>query len=175
MKFTFAGKSYLIISLFWCFVVLYIAFASIPFNPLSLSFTKSYLYSLVPEGWGFFTRNPKEEVHLVFKKTRDNRWKLFTKSNADPEFSFGISRKNRRILAETQYLIEKLDDTMFLSRDGNAFNFSTKKIILTKSAFKNPILTGDLILVKQKRLPWAWSENYKEINMPYQIARVHVQ
>lgn len=154
---------------------MYVAFASIPFNPLSLSFSKSYLYSLVPEGWGFFTKNPKEEVALIFKRTSDDHWELFSRSNADSEFLFGISRKNRRVLAETQYLVDRLRDSLFLPRQGKALDFVTKNIILTKSAFNNPILKGDMIVVKQKRLPWAWSSNYKRINMPYKAVRIYVQ
>jgi antimicrobial peptide system SdpA family protein len=173
MNLTAIGKFYLFLCVFWTAIILYIFLASIPFNPLSLPFSKAtQVYSLIPEGWGFFTRNPKEPNVLMYKK-QGVTWINSTRSNSDPVFWFGLSRKNRTIMSESMTAINNIKDSLWVKRDGK-INFNVSKIILIKSAFKKPLISGDYVVIRQDPIPWAWSKNYKKLHMPYQIIRIHI-
>ncbi len=159
---------------FWLIIVLYIALAAIPFNPLSLPTSKSvHIISLVPEGWGFFTRNPKETNVILYKKNGD-KWKIWTKSNGDPSFLFGLSRKNRKIVSETISILGKLPDSSWIQNREGKINFNIPKVVSVKNDTPNQLLSGKFIIVKQDPIPWSWSKEYKHISMPYDITQVQI-
>ena len=169
------AKTVIGLSIFWVVIIFYIGMASVPFNPLSIPKIKNIdIALLIPEGWGFFTKNPKESTIVFFTKNTRSQWITFTKSNSDKEFLYGLSRKNRRILAESSNILKSINDTCWLKRESEVLNFSTLQTLLVKNSFKKPIIKGDFIVVKQERLPWAWSRNYLSINMPYEIIRIQV-
>ena len=60
----------------WLVVAIYVLDASLPFNPIRLPFEQALqLRRIVPEGWAFFTRDPREPQPLPFSRGPDRRWR----------------------------------------------------------------------------------------------------
>ena len=159
------------ISFIWFIAITYIALASIPFNPLSLSFNqKNSIFILASQGWGFFTRNARESEIVLYKRI-NNRWVHYNKASADPEYFFGASRMSRRINVELLVLTQQIKDTSVWI-DGNqkkldTSSFHTSPIFTIVNSYGDHILLGEFIVIKSERLPWAWSSNFYSIIMPY--------
>lgn len=166
----------LVLSCFvWFTVILYIALASIPFNPFSLSYSeKNSIFILAPQGWGFFTRDCREVEILVYKKV-NGHWTNLDKSGSDPSYYFGISRISRKISFEKSALDGKIrDSTLWINGEYPFNEYLMAKSPVTKvvNDFKQPILTGEFLWVKKENVPWAWSSQYYAVKMPYKYIHV---
>jgi len=162
----------LIVSIILCSIaVIYIALASIPYNPFSLSYShKSSIFILAPQGWGFFTRDAREEETYLYKKVK-NKWMPFDKSFSSSSYFFGASRMGRKVIFEESSVSEKLDDSLYwvnaeyagIDTDG----FEKAKLLTIKNESVQPLIIGEFIMVRKRNVPWAWSSQYKSIVMPY--------
>ena len=109
-------KLYLLIIVSISFIFLVKVFAAfISFNPQTPSLTNSLIIqNLVPQGWGFFTRSPRERLHQIYKlEHADNN--IISKapiaiSNSSIKNFFGLSRKARRIHLEMMRLMAYAGD-----------------------------------------------------------------
>src|SRR5688572_9473157 len=55
---------------FWAVLVLVVVIGSIPSSPLAFSrWSRTTLVSVMPEGWGFFTMNPREAYVVMYRPT----------------------------------------------------------------------------------------------------------
>jgi len=138
---------------------------------------KAPVFVLAPQGWGFFTRNPREEEIFVYREI-NGKWLKCNISYGDPSFYFGASRNARKIIVEELQLVSQIkDSTMWVNGDlTNTLSYTFNRLpVLKLSAFTtSPELSGDFILMKQKNVPWAWSKNYDDITMPYKCVHVHL-
>lgn len=155
--------------LFWSIVIAYITLAAVPLNPVSLRFeNKMNILSVVPEGWGFFTRNPREPAIFIYKRDSiTNRFSLINYPMPAPQNYFGISRKMRKINIELFSILPTLNDSIWQKGETDAFTLSCDSITSTKGIFDNSALRGSLLIVKQERLPWAWVNSKNKLIMPY--------
>jgi len=168
----------LVVGFVYFLSIIYIALASIPYNPLSLSYNeKNPVFVLAPQGWGFFTRNPREEEILLYKRVK-NKWVTWNKSFGDPAFFFGASRLERKIISEKFQIANQIKDTTtWINGDlTNSLSYVFNKLPTLKisALSKDPILSGDFILVKRENVPWAWSKKYNSITMPYKCVHVFI-
>ena len=148
--------------LFWGLAILNIAIISLPNNPLrGIMGTKKSLVAVIPEGWGFFTRNPREDVLFTFIK-KNNQWIPYDKqNNAAPENLFGLKRTarvNGLIYATYFKNISASDWKLYKNLDLDNLKsvaFAPKKV---KNSSKYLDFCGEtLLFVKTKTIPWAWS------------------
>ena len=75
----------------------YILVISVPNNVLSLNnsvLNNSKMNALIPEGWAFFTRSPREEQIYIYSYKDLRKVSL---KNTDMSQYLGIKRKNRFI------------------------------------------------------------------------------
>jgi len=157
--------------------VIYIGLASIPYNPISLKFTEqSAIFILAPQGWGFFTRNPREIQTTIYKKI-NGQWENIDKPNSDPSFYLGASRTIRKIVFEKTLILGEIrDSTLWVEGDPSNLNTMIPKLkpITVYDKTPSPLLTGNFLVVKKFPLPWSWSEAYYKINMPYKCVLLNV-
>jgi len=83
--------------------------------------TKTFIAGLIPQGWSFFTKDPREE-NLDVYGLEENGLKKYTLTNQSVRSYFGLSRNNRRLSFEASLLsatvtewrdttIAQIDDT----------------------------------------------------------------
>jgi len=142
-------------------VALYTLDASTGYNLNDLPLEREIGISVwLPEGWAFFTRDPREEGVRVYVRRRDGNWTnaieapLGAWSNA-----LGLNRAPRRQNVEQGLLLAALP------RDGWSPCVSTELALCLDRVdhtvtFANPspvaTLCGEIAVVKQKPVPFAW-------------------
>jgi antimicrobial peptide system SdpA family protein len=131
------------------------------------------LFNIIPQGWGFFTRNPREEQTILYT-IQDTSSVLFTKTISSIDNSFGASRKLRCYNVEVGTLISKINDSSWVEEKGGNLVFDTNlQTDTVKNNFYPCSIRGDFFFVKQERIPWAWGKS--NIIMPYKYAKVHIK
>lgn len=139
------------------------------YSPLVTS-NKISTENILPQGWAFFTKSPKDVRVEVFdyKTGEEISMKNFSFSNV-----FGIKRTSTRISMEIATLIKETPDSLWVKSEGIGNRFNKGRFILKKSVFANPYLDGEIIILNRERVPWAWlnfedklqtSINYLKIN-----------
>ena len=149
--------------------------SSIEFNPMSINYENSrVIYTIMPQGWGFFTRDPREPQTLIYAR-RGNRFELVNKSNAEPEYLFGISRTSRRKNVEFGQIFSQIADSLWIKCPSKRMiECEPPKAVHFKSFYTNPICRGEYLLVMKQPVPWAWSKSNDGIEMPFKVCKIHV-
>ncbi len=162
----------------WLTVFAYALHAALPFNPIRLPFeVRAKVRLLIPEGWAFFTRDPRKENMLLFTRHSDGTWvSALLGPNATPSNDFGLNRASRAQGVETALLMHEFPDSSF--RDCRILPTDCLETTqLTNSindASPNPSICGDIGFVMQKPVPWAWWASGQAIVMPSRVARIKV-
>lgn len=128
------------------------------FSKQTSPFTKSFyveqsIKAIFPQGWAFFTRNPREKYFKVFqvfnKMQRIEEVNLRSSNN----FILSINRYHRLISSELGKLLE------IYPRD-NIFNCEkiTPQCLKNKKPifFKNKYIKGNFAIFVYPPTPWAW-------------------
>src|SRR5260370_35793078 len=94
----FLGGVALMLAITWSVLTLYAVHIELPVNALDLpleSSIKSNLQALIPEGWGFFTRDPREARLLPFIR-QAGAWRTANEGpNGEAWNAFGFNRAAR--------------------------------------------------------------------------------
>ena len=166
--------------LFWGVVIFYILNNSLKSTAIdSPSWTKNFIHNFFPEGWGFFTRNPREEsVNFIFIRKNDQALELGMNPCSSGEYAFGLNRDCRAKSAELDILIKQVPDSLWTTkRSVLNYQLIQKTPILDTiiNYFHVPEIEGEVALIKQERLPWAWSKNHRTLNAPLSYVKVYVE
>jgi antimicrobial peptide system SdpA family protein len=165
---------------FWTLLVLYVLALSLPYNPMKFRLpyvtfaSKNTLRYLIPEGWGFFTRNPREATYLIFRET-NGELKPFVEANASPSRLFGAQRSGRSTMVELGLLIQglKKKDLVECKKDIRQFVQDT---VLVPRNIQNPtpkpFLCGKFWIQLIEPVPWAWSK--MAVIMPSKVVYINV-
>lgn len=163
--------------LFWASILFYTLVNSVGINPLLPSYkNKVNLVSLIPEGWSFFTRNPREEQIRVYKEA-DGKLVNMTHSNFSLYNKLGFARYTRSRSIELNSLLASVRETAWVDC-GHKLQYCLKTHALNSIPVKNTTtvqsLSGTLIIEKREPVPWAWFQSGKEIIMPGKIIKMEV-
>lgn len=162
-------------------IILLILFAISPFNPIraKADFNKQ-VYTFIPQGWAFFTRNPREAQIQLYKQDTDSTWKKMNHFHAHYSNYFGLSRKTTAMISELQYIkMNYIKDSDFIDCESNyqrgILGCVPDSTIIVPNKFEKPILCGEYILTFQEPIPWAWSKSMDKILMPSKVIRLNIQ
>ncbi|WP_177236660.1 SdpA family antimicrobial peptide system protein [Spirosoma endophyticum] len=146
---------------FWAYITIKVFTASMGINATNTLFIHRYVVSIfTPEGWGFFTRNPRV-VQFVMERFEQPNAEIITVKNTDPSNLFGLSRKSRRVNLEFQRILSKLPDSAWID---NKYKIK----ILKLDGFKDQLIyikSGKYKIKKYIPTPWVWAkypENFKQ-------------
>jgi antimicrobial peptide system SdpA family protein len=160
-------------------VVAYAVHGSMPLNALRLPL-EAEVNSVVflPESWAFFTRSPREPRFLVF--TRDGAsgtWAQAIGLQSDAADGFGLRRRVRALNIEAGSFMTGIADVDWSRCTGDptiCLNNVANAKELT-SAIPSPSLCGDVAIVQQDRVPWAWARTASANTMPSKVARLVIK
>jgi antimicrobial peptide system SdpA family protein len=132
---------------------------------------------LAPQNWAFFTRDPQEEATFAFRRSPDGWVPAGLGANAEPRNAFGFDRAARAVGFETGLVMEAIRDEGYRECTEAIESCLERQPIHAEidSITPNPHLCGELGLVKQKPVPWAWARSGKPVQMPARVVRVVVR
>ncbi|PJJ48051.1 SdpA family antimicrobial peptide system protein [Hymenobacter chitinivorans] len=120
------------------------------------SILNSEIKMLVPEGWGFFTKNPQEDIVDIYLVDNKNLHRVVYQSGSYHNV-FGLSRKYRRLEAEREILQSQITkDKWTYTKPVSASDIRQHTTIVSATAAVRN-LRGTYLLCKTKRIPWAWA------------------
>lgn len=161
--------------LVWTFFVVYVALASIPFNPLHIRGSDKFAITRVlPEGWGFFTRNPLEDSYLLYRKNARGSSTLVNPPPAQPQYSFGMDRSARKLNMELQKLVRMVPAAGWQNAAHTGQAEQVVKWVSVSHKPFNMLKPGIYQLTKQERLPWAWASKHPHMQMPADKVIVYI-
>jgi len=172
-----AGVLWLLIG-FWLALLTYSIQSAMPHNPITLpgdDIINAKFF--MPQGWKFFTRNPREDDTFIFQKDASGKWvDASIGTNGSPRNLFGLMRATRAQSIEMGRLLSfsKIDE--FSKCKGRVEvcieNLKQEDVITNDSPF--PTICGETAFVFQPPVPWAWSRAKKKVVMDSKIWKVGV-
>jgi len=155
-------------------VMFYSIIVALPPNPLSLNKSKTtIIQSYIPQSWGFFSKDPTEEELNVYSLEDDD--KLVWPNNRIKNI-FGLSRYGRAQGTEIGLLQSEIPLEKWTNCEDDPVSclLNESKIHITNKTPK-PTLCGDIGIAMETAVPWSWSKDADQINMPSKVVRMSVQ
>lgn len=160
-------------------LVIAAAHPAVTYNPTQSASLKDELNPIqivFPEGFAFFTRDPREPDLYLYEQTEDG-WKTAALGpNARPANFFGLNRKARAQAVEYALLLQGRGPGAWSSCD--AGTLSCLERVETHDTIENvtprPTLCGTVGFVRQDPIPWAWSEDRDTIEMSSELIKLQV-
>lgn len=154
--------------------------AYVPPNPLSLPWSPSQqqdFKQFVPEGWAFFTRDPREEDFMLFGRSASGSWvnKLIGHAS-EPKQLFGWSRISRAQGLDLGVLASEVSIKSYASCDAASVSDCFAKLpplVRVKNAAPHPLICGRSLLIFRKLVPWNWA-TFARVTMHARVANLDV-
>lgn len=115
---------------------------------------------LMPQGWGFFTRDAREASLSVWKKDGEVWKELEATTETDARYAFGANRTARMIGVDLDFISESLEDGNWVECEPGGTPACISKAAEGKSVALAPIdrrLCGSLAIVRSWPVPWSYS------------------
>ena len=160
----------------WVMLFAYAVHAVMPTNPIHLPFEDSLrVVQWFPQGWRFYTRDPREAYLLVYDLLNDDLSPLAW-PNSHPKNYFGLKRLGRSQGIELGLIDVQVPERSW--RPCEAAPLDCLRLApVTVNAVNpspNPSLCGEIGIVRIRPVPWAWSRSRELLDMPSRVVRVKV-
>jgi antimicrobial peptide system SdpA family protein len=171
------GRSVVIVGLIAGLAVANVLYGALPATPFDLMRpqTKRVIAAFVPEGWAFFTKSPRIPSPVAYRYDPQVGWRAVgTAAPTAPRYLMGLDRGGRAGGTELAMLMSGLDDTAWHGCAKDPLTcLSEIPVSSTIVNHSHRTVCGDVGLVLQDVLPWAWRN--APATMPSKIARVRVK
>jgi antimicrobial peptide system SdpA family protein len=165
-------------SLLGAIAAVYAGHVPIPYNPIHLPFETALSAAVfLPQGWKFFTRNPRAETTFVMERTARG-WSIAEGSaTGSLANALGASRRGRARSVELGQLMAQVpkSDWSDCDRTPGACLEEISTPVRLKAAGRRPQLCGIHGIVSQRGLPWAWRDANPPVVMPSRVLLLEVQ
>lgn len=150
----------------WVVPITYTLRFYLPYNASVLSRSTPSFLLLVPEGWGFFTRDPREEDFFTYRRDESGAWEVIS------QWAFGFSRRGRILAREAVSIVEQVEIQIDCRGDHVSCLDGIDAEAMIDTTYRDPGLCGDIGFVWQDPVPWAWAKS--AVVMPSRVGRVEV-
>jgi antimicrobial peptide system SdpA family protein len=138
------------------------------YSPVISSKNNLVLNNILPQGWSFFTKSPRDiRVEVLDASTKQ---KILIK-NSSLNYCFGLQRIPSRICIEVADLVKSIPDSLWNTSSGEV-DLSKGDFIQVKSHFSSPLIKSQIIVINEDRLPWAWAKFQSKINLPFEYVKI---
>lgn len=168
----------LVLGVGWAVALLIVLSGSMPENPLPSSLKlQQNLIVLFPQGWAFFTRDPREPTEQVYRRSAGGLREV-SYANSSARNFFGLRRDARAVHVELVHLLSRTPIHRWQPCDNRtpqcAKEVAESPVVLSNDT---PLqqLCGDLIVVRRPPVPWAWSRARRTIHMPGSVLSLRVR
>lgn len=141
-------------------VAAYALHAALPATPFRLPIVpQQYVKSILPEGWAFFTADPREPQLTSYGLEPDGTWRRLTlRSSMTPGSTFGLDRWKRSQGTEVAIITSQLAAPDWSACEDTPTDCLTRapvaRTVTNRSTHHT--LCGEVGLVAQEVVPWAW-------------------
>lgn len=168
------------IVIFWALLLHKLVSSSMPYNSLTPQLYNKenrFFKSIFPEGFSFFTRNPREPQVIIY--TRDDQKEVIERSNSITYY-FGFSRYGRALSIELSTIWETVRHQKWLDcyiGNEQCFNDKILPFYVIENSSPSPLLCGEYYLKIVEPIPWAWAQSFKKNNktMPCKAIRLSIK
>jgi antimicrobial peptide system SdpA family protein len=128
--------------------------------------------------WRFFTRNPREDQTLIYRRREDGSW---ASALMGPNFRasnyFGFGRRARAQGIELGLLIYNQPKRIWKACDQQpeACLENVPATTTLKNRSPDPTLCGTIGVVMQNVVPWGWAISAERFTMPSKVAKFQVR
>ncbi|PDY26976.1 SdpA family antimicrobial peptide system protein [Bacillus thuringiensis] len=159
-------------SLIWGLLFLSSILSGLGSNPLSMNKdTNLIISSVLPQGWGFFSKDPRENQVGLYAEGKDSLEVLWP--NMKAKNVFGLYRKGRSQGVEMGTLTSKIKEQDWMEcSEGNLQTCKKKadeKPIKLDNPVTYPLLCGGYYMTKEKPVPWNY---YKYSDSAYKVTNI---
>jgi antimicrobial peptide system SdpA family protein len=163
-------------------IALVVANLATPFNPTQTPSLVSEginpLQVWMPQGFAFFTRNPREPEMRLYA-SNEGEWQSASLGPYSRSSNlFGLDRKPRAQLTEYALLLERAGvPTDKWASCEDAPVLCLKRVSVTDTLENTdpaPTLCGIVGFVRQDPVPWAWNESRDTIEMPSKVLKLRI-
>lgn len=171
------GLYILALLLFWFAAFLYTVHPVLPPNPIQLPGEEhNPLPKLLPQGWGFFTRDPKSMGLTGMIRTTEGVWQTPASANRRWPRLVEFSRRRKLAGVEVGVILDQLSEPNWQECK------QVPSVCLEQANVEgqvdnqmpHPSLCGEVGIYRQPPIPWAWSQAADETIMPSQVLRLQV-
>jgi antimicrobial peptide system SdpA family protein len=159
-------------------LLVYAVHGSMPHNAFSLPFERNVdTIVVLPEAWAFFTRNPREPRFLIVNRDSGGVWSQAFGVQSVVADGFGLRRSIRALNIEAGRFTADVTDADW-ERCSGAVTSCLKQSSQVKELTNfepSPALCGDVALVEQDRVPWAWAKSTDADKMPSRFVHLVVK
>ncbi len=162
---------------FWTTVFAYAVHPVLPANPLELPLEeKSPLVHFLPQGWAFFTRDPRSMDLSAFVRAPDSTWHPSPAGKRFWPHLPNFSRRWKLAGIEVGIVLSELPDWQWQTCQELPTTCLEKTPLsgTIENIMSPPSLCGEVGLVRQPPIPWAWSHSPEETVMPSEVLRFEV-
>lgn len=160
-------------------VTSYSLHAGMRFNAIRLPFEEKLDMPLfLPQGWKFFTRDAREERTFPFARIAGRGWvSAAPGANGDSGHLLGARRDSRAHGAEIAALMHQAEGTSWTACTASSSDCldAVSTLVVVVNTSPRPTLCGDIGIVRQAPVPWAWSRDAQDTTMPSRAIRLAVQ
>ena len=129
----------------------------------------------MPQGWRFFTKHAEEANPAVFVRVGPEWLPAFRESPYSIRYLFGANRTGRYRGVEIGLLEAAVAKSAWTNCAHDPVTcLSALQPRNIRTVKERPTLCGELGLVQQPPIPWAWARSSRPVIMPSKVARVVV-
>ena len=166
----------LIIIFGWTLFGLTVFFSSLKSQLILNENVKTITNNLFPQGWAFFTKNPRDLVLRIYKIEKGKLLEIDI-SNQSLKNKMGFSRSARIIGYEMSKVAETVKITDWKQNStSNIYDHLNDKTIIVNSQFPFKHLTkGEYLLKLYRPVPYAWAKFNQEKFNAFSIAKINIK
>lgn len=152
----------------------YVIYNALPYNPLRLPYARELsdiLTTAAPQGWRFFTRDPREPRTRLLTKA-GGRWESASLGpTSRPVLAFGLNRRARAQGMEHAWIVSRARAVDWADCDEEVVRCLDDRDVAARieNRVPRPTLCGRVGVVRQSVLPWAWRASRGSLRMPSQV------
>lgn len=166
------------LALLWAGVILWVTVGSVPDSPLRLPLRVTQnMIAVSPQGWAFFTRDPREPVDRLYRRQGD-AWVRANYANTSPRNLFGVRRAARAVNVEMASLLAQAPDAAWTDCESSLADClrgdGAPPVVEVDNPSALRSLCGRLAVERRPPVPWAWSGSERPIHMPGQVLLLDV-
>lgn len=135
--------------------------------------TRAHVMALAPEGWGFFTRDPREDRVYIWEVRSDGQLVSANMADARGFAIAGVSRSARLRGPELAALIDQAPEHAWRPCRGAVLPCVEATWLSIRNEARVQSLCGHFVIEKRPPVPWAWSRG-APVAMPARVLALDV-
>jgi antimicrobial peptide system SdpA family protein len=164
---------------FWSCIGICVVVCALSSNPIRLSSpVRAHLLAIAPEGWAFFTRDPREPRVNVLHRDSHGRWCEEDWQDAAWRNGLGLTRGGRILNLALSSAIGRVPMERWVPCQKDPLACAEKsKTLELKVRSAHPAeaylpVGEELVVYVAPPVPWSWSRSRPRVAMPGRILRL---